>query len=149
MSAQKKAHEDGTIFSLWQKHFASYGRTHEINLFGQRLIHSMEPQNFQAVLATNSDDFGLQPLREGTLLPLLDKGTSTTDGEYWRFSRSLIRPTFARAEIANFDLLQRHVDRFLALIPRDGSSIDLQPLCSRLVRHFSLLIVVVSRVRPA
>ena len=67
-------------------------------------------------------------------MPLLDRGINTTDGEYWRYSRSLIKPTFQRSEICNFECLEFHFGRLLSLLPRDGSTLNLQPLLSRLVR---------------
>lgn len=66
-------------------------------------------------------------------MPLFDHGINTTDGEFWQYSRSLIGPTFSRAEICNFSSLEVHVGRLLDLIPRNRSEFDLQPLFSRLV----------------
>lgn len=56
----------------------------------------------------------------------------TTDGSFWEHSRALIRPTFARAQIANLSTLEVHVSRMIDLIPKDGSTVDLQPLFARL-----------------
>ena len=87
----------------------------------------------QAVLALNAKDFGLEPLRNGLAMPLFGRGINTTDGDEWQHSRSLIKPTFSRVEICNFDSLSFHFERFSALLPRDDSTVDLQPLLSRLV----------------
>ena len=128
-----REHTDSVYLAEIKRQFAAYGKTHEIRLLNTRMIRTMEPQNMQAVLGVNAKDFGLQPLREGLAMPLFDHGINTTDGEFWQYSRSLIRPTFSRAEICNFSSLEVYFGRLLDLIPRTRSEIDLQPLFSRLV----------------
>jgi cytochrome P450 len=56
----------------------------------------------------------------------------TSDGAFWEHSRALIKPTFARAQIADLTSYDIHVNHLLALIPTDGSTVDLQPLFARL-----------------
>lgn len=102
------------------------------------MIRTMEPKNIQAVLGLHAKDYGLQPLREGLAMPLFDHGINTTDGEEWQRSRSLVKPTFSRVEICNFESLEFHFQRFLDLIRRDNYQVDLQPLLSRLVRSLRL-----------
>lgn len=116
-----------------QRQFAVYGKTHQITFLGQRMIRTMDPKNMQAVLGLNENDYGLQPLREGLAEPLFGRGINTTDGEYWHYSRSLIKPTFSRMEICNFASLEFHFQRLMELLPRHGTAVDLQPLFSRLV----------------
>lgn len=129
-----REHTNSVYLAEIKRQFAAYGKTHEIRFLNARMIRTMEPQNIQAVLGVNAKDFGLQPLREGLAMPLFDRGINTTDGEFWQYSRSLIRPTFSRVEICNLSALEFHFGRLLDLIPRDRSEIDLQPLLSRLVR---------------
>jgi hypothetical protein len=40
----------------------------------------------------------------------------------------MIRPNFTRSQVADLDGLEKHVQRFVNLLPRDGSTVDLQPL---------------------
>lgn len=44
------------------------------------------------------------------------------------FSEALVRPSFARAQVADLDTFETHIQHLIAKIPRDGSTIDLQPL---------------------
>lgn len=129
-----KEHKNSVYLAEIKRQFAIYGKTHEVRFLNARMIRTMDPKNMQAVLGLNAKDFGLQPLREGLAMPLFDRGINTTDGEYWQYSRSLIKPTFSRVEICNLTSLEFHFGRLLDLIPRDRSKIDLQPLFSRLVR---------------
>ncbi|KAL8752621.1 MAG: hypothetical protein Q9184_005671 [Pyrenodesmia sp. 2 TL-2023] len=57
-----------------------------------------------------------------------------SDGVFWEHSWALIKPTFARTQIADLHLstFDRHVRRLVGLIPVDGSTIDIQPLFARL-----------------
>ena len=110
-----------------------YGRTIEMKAFGPAYILTTEPQNIQAIAATKFNDFGVGPRRGNVGAPFLERGVFTEDGDFWKHSRALIRPTFSRNEIADLGNFERHVGRFLAQIPRDSRTFDLQPLAKRLV----------------
>lgn len=110
-----------------------YGRTIEMKAFGPAYILTAEPQNIQAIAATKFTDFGVGPRRGDIGAPFLDRGVFTEDGDFWKHSRALIRPTFSRNEIADLGNFEHHVGRFLSLIPRDSRTFDLQPLAKRLV----------------
>ncbi|KUJ09387.1 N-alkane-inducible cytochrome P450 [Mollisia scopiformis] len=128
--AQREAAQKSQWLPTSKRLFAKYGKTYEVNNLGQRMIHTMEPQNIQSVWATNFNSWGLQPLREGIAVPFFNHGINTTDGDFWRHSRALVRPTFARIEVANLGFLEKHVDRLFDQLPIDGSTTDLQPLFS-------------------
>lgn len=112
---------------------SQYGTTFEMKALSGSQIQTADPENIQAISATKFDDWGVGPIRGNIGAPFLDRGVFTEDGASWRHSRALIRPTFNRAEIADLDSFERHVCRFLALIPKSSSAFDLQPLAKRLV----------------
>ena len=66
--------------------------------------------------------------------PFVGKGIMCSDGASWEHSRALIKPTFARTQIADLhlDSFGIYVQRLIDLIPKDGSTCDLQPLFARL-----------------
>ena len=113
--------------------FEKYGNTFQSNSFGITVISTAEPRNIQAVLATHFKSFGMGPLRSNSLGPFVGKGIFSSDGEFWEHSRALIRPAFARTQVADLDSFELHVSRLIDLIPKDGTTIDLQPLFARLV----------------
>ena len=118
-----------TIYSQVQK----YGQTFESWPFGRRVISTIDARNIQFVLSTEHEKFGVGPVRELTQEPMTGKGIITSDGHVWRHGREMIRPTFMRSQIADREMLDEHVERFLAVLPENGETIDLKPLFDRLV----------------
>ena len=128
----QSAKEGRFLESLLQRH-RTHGRTFQSTSFGKTIINTVEPKILSTVFATASDNFGVAPIRGPPSGPLVGRGIFTTDGTEWNHSRGLIRPCFARTQVADLTLLEVHVDRLLELIPRDGSTVDLQALFSRMV----------------
>jgi hypothetical protein len=44
----------------------------------------------------------------------------------------MLRPCFERHQVADTSLFAKHMDRFITVLPTDGTIIDLQPLCHEL-----------------
>ena len=103
-------------------------------------LQTSSPENIQAICTSKFNDFGIAPMRGGIGLPFLGRGIFTEDGEFWKYSRALVRPTFARAEIADLENFERHVARFLDLIPKNGEAFDMLALSKKLVRTLRSII---------
>ena len=117
-----------------QQLFEQHGSTFQVNSWGTTVINTREPKNIQTVLALAFDNFGVVPVKQKvTGGSFMAQGIFTADGAIWARSRALIRPTFARPQVANFESLESHVNRFLDLLPTDESPVDLQPIIKRLV----------------
>lgn len=131
-------------FLEYQKElYATMGcKTFEAKFFNTRLVFSCTDENMKAMSTTKWKDFGVQPIREGNgaLTPLGTHGVSTTDGKLWEYSRDLIKPYFNRAEYSDLTRLDVHMDRLVDKIPKDGATVDLQPLFQRWVRPVSVFI---------
>ena len=110
----------------------TYGNTFSSKQWGKTKIFTIEPQNLQAVFAKDFASWGVQPLRLFPFEPFIGKGIMDSDGAFWEHSRSLIRPTFSKAQITDFSAFDVHVNRLLDLVPIDGTTVDLQPLFTRL-----------------
>lgn len=91
-------------------------------------ITSCEPENVKTVLSLKFKDFELPGLRKRGFHPLFGKGIFTTDGAEWEHSRAMLRPNFTRSQVADLDMLEKHITNLIAAIPTDGSTIDLQNL---------------------
>ncbi|RAH57319.1 n-alkane-inducible cytochrome P450 [Aspergillus piperis CBS 112811] len=119
---------------------AKSGTTFEQNLLFSRGVDTIDPQNIQALLSTQFDDFGLG-LRPPTFLPLLGSGIFTQDGAHWRHSRELLRPQFMTNRFTNFEQIRSAVDSLISSIP-DDNGVDLQPLFFRLTFEATLFLLI-------
>lgn len=131
---QFEATKRGDTASAERARFSTYGKTFETNSWGTRCIETMDVKNVKAVLAQSFDKFGVEPLRLRIGEPFIGKGVFSTDGSYWKHSRELMQPMFARAQISDFAALDVHLNHMMAHIPRNGSTVDLQALLKLMVR---------------
>ena len=107
------------------------GNTYANQILGRDIIATHEPQNLKTILSLKFKDYGIGN-RIDSLGALLGHGIFTSDGEAWVQSRALIRPNFTREQVADLDAFERHIQDLLKLLPRDGSTVDLQELFFRL-----------------
>jgi hypothetical protein len=114
----------------------AYGDTFQFKALSPAQISTCDPTNIQTIATTNFDDWGVEPIRGDSLAPFLGPGVLTHDGQIWKRARAMIRPIFHRAEVADLENFELHVSSLLSLIPRDGRTVDLQPLFKRLVGTF-------------
>ncbi|KAI9646015.1 hypothetical protein NHQ30_005453 [Ciborinia camelliae] len=112
--------------------FSNYGKTVLTNAWGKKQYVTMDPKNIQTIVATEVDKFGAAPMNSAVARPFLGEGVLSTDGARWKYSRQLINPIFSRAQVSEFSTFEIHVRRMIDRIPRDGSTVDLQPLCKSL-----------------
>ncbi|KAK7978423.1 cytochrome P450 [Apiospora saccharicola] len=92
-----------------------------------------DPENIKAVLASRFKDYGHGNTRTGTFGPLLGSGIFVVDGARWHESRALLRPNFAREQVADLGSLERHFSLLLSLIPQSGdATVNLATLFFRL-----------------
>ncbi|KAJ0413289.1 cytochrome P450 [Aspergillus carlsbadensis] len=105
----------------------THGPTFKEKMIGNNLISTIEPANLKALLATQFTDFGLG-IRHRQFYPLLGDGIFTLDGIGWSAMRALIRPQFAREQIADLALFDHHVTQLITVLPGDKSAINIQEL---------------------
>lgn len=125
-----KAKKEQRLLERFRGNFDKYGHTFKGKLITQHLVATREPENVKAILSMRFKDFGLGD-RQKALGPLLGKGIFTMDGDFWAHSRALIRPNFARDQVADLEAFERHIQALWKLIPRDGRTVDLQELFFR------------------
>ncbi|ORY11981.1 cytochrome P450 52A12 [Clohesyomyces aquaticus] len=106
------------------------------NVLGSPAIFTVNPKNIQTILATQFKDFGLGSTRNSNFAPLLGHGIFASDGKQWENSRALLRPQFAREQVSDLDLEERHVQNMMRCLPvnPDGwtSTTNIQTLFFRL-----------------
>ncbi|KKK23483.1 hypothetical protein P175DRAFT_0432646 [Aspergillus ochraceoroseus IBT 24754] len=110
-----------------ERRFRKYGNT----LVAQRLrtpvIITCEPQNVKTILSLKFKDYSMGD-RLDVFGPLLGHGIFTSDGEHWAQSRQMIRPNFVKEQVAHLEIFEDLMADLFALIPTDGTTVDLQDL---------------------
>ena len=110
------------------RRYATVGAcTYTSDVMGAKFLHTIEPENVKAILATQFEDFDLPGMRK-VFGPVFGYGIFSNNGHEWATSRAMLRPNFNRAQVADLEALEEHMKKFIARIPRDGSTIDIQDL---------------------
>lgn len=105
----------------------STANTYSNTIVGLNIVTTIDPANIQTILAQKFNDYDLGG-RIYAWGPLVGKGVFTSDGPEWAHRRAMIRPNFTKQQVASLDMFERHFGHLLALLPQDGSTIDLQKL---------------------
>jgi cytochrome P450 len=124
MSENAKKH---IVLQENKKRFEKLGTTFQSRIVTMPIIATCEPENIKTILSLKFKDFGLNH-RQAAFTPLLGHGIFNADGERWANSRQLLRPNFARDQVADIEAFERHFKLMLKHIPRDGATVDLQEL---------------------
>lgn len=114
-----------------RKRFQRLGNTFHNRIITQPWIVTCEPENIKTILSLKFKDYSFGN-RQASMTPLLGHGIFNADGERWANSRHLLRPNFARDQVADLEAFERHFKLMLKHIPKDGSTVDLQELFFRL-----------------
>ncbi|KAF8174326.1 cytochrome P450 [Mycena galopus ATCC 62051] len=98
------------------------------------LIFTTCPEHIKIMLVSDFANYEKGPeFRYGTD-SVLGTGVFNSDGEMWKFHRSLSRPYFSRDRISHFDMFNRHANDVISLIRermKSGYAIDFQDLIGR------------------
>ncbi|KAF5354751.1 hypothetical protein D9756_005648 [Leucocoprinus leucothites] len=119
------------FFNEWTQQF---GQTFRFTVGMEERYFTTEPDHVKAILATQFDAFEKGPTVFTQLKSLLGAGVFNSDGEMWKFHRSITRPFFSRERISDFDIFDRHADDALKQAKArlaEGYPIDFQDLVSR------------------
>jgi cytochrome P450 len=128
MNANSKKH---IMLEENKKRFERLGNTFHTRMAIQPVIATCEPENIKTILSLKFKDYSFGNRTKG-FTPLLGHGIFNADGERWANSRHLLRPNFARDQVADLEAFERHFKLMLKHIPKDGSTVDLQELFFRL-----------------
>lgn len=113
------------------RHFRELGTTWKAREMLNTVVVTIEPENVKAILSTSFKDYGVG-FRLEHFAPLLGAGIFDSDGEHWAASRALVRPNFARDQVADLTSFESLIQDMFALLPRDGTTVvDLQALFFR------------------
>lgn len=127
--AQIKAIKEHRLLPFMANSFKEVdAHTRRARIFGTQWFFTQDPENVKAILATSFDAWSIGQERINEMSSYLGYGIFVNEGAAWKHSRELLRPCFEKNLMANTELLERHVQELFALVPKDGQTIDLQPL---------------------
>ncbi|KAE8153286.1 cytochrome P450 [Aspergillus avenaceus] len=126
------ARRKGQIGQCLHEAHSHYGNTMKFNILGHEVMSTSEPENIQAVLASQFSSFGLSRWRYPQYQPLLGKGIFTSDGMAWEHSRKWLRLQFTKTQVPSFEWFDSHFHHFMEALPPDDHSFDIQQLYIRL-----------------
>lgn len=115
------------MLEMGLERYTRVANTFSTAALGKVFVHTIEPENLKAVLATNFRDFGVGPRIE-IFGQLLGAGIFTTDDQAWEHSRALVRPNFTKMQIVDLAAFEDHLQNLFRRIPADGAPLDLQAL---------------------
>ncbi|EPQ55858.1 cytochrome P450 [Gloeophyllum trabeum ATCC 11539] len=111
-----------------------YGNTFNFRILGENRVVTIEPEHIKALLATEFNNFEKGPVIKRQLKSVLGSGVFSSDGEMWKFHRSMTRPFFTKDRISHFDIFERHaedaIDQMKARF-KEGFAVDFQDLIAR------------------
>lgn len=117
------------LYNLHQR----YGTTYQVGTWvSLPTVCTIAPENLRAI--NTSKDFGVGPMRLAGMEYFCGRGFITTDGDTWKQSRNLLKPSFDLSNISDLSVLRKEVDMLLDQLPKDGTTVDLQPLLYVMVR---------------
>nr|AVZ23851.1 cytochrome P450 [Thanatephorus cucumeris] len=122
--------------TTWEIMIPQHGNTFNLGLFGQDQIMTVEPEVVKAILSTDFNSYEKGSDIQGIMFSLLGNGIFNSDGDTWKFHRSMSRPYFTRDRISHFDNFARHADAAISkLLSRasepDHPAVDFQDLVAR------------------
>lgn len=94
--------------------------TFGVSILGTSNLITVEPKNVQSILATQFNDFAMGRARKTNLKIVLGRSIFAVDGTAWQSSREALRPIFSRENIANLEMLEKHVQTLLSCIEAPG-----------------------------
>ncbi|EPT04095.1 hypothetical protein FOMPIDRAFT_1022169 [Fomitopsis schrenkii] len=114
--------------------FIELGPTYRLNVLWDFGILTCDPAIIKTVLATDFQNYEKGDLFREQMHALLGTGVFNSDGDMWKWHRSMTRPFFSKDRISHFELFDRHTEAALEKMSeriRAGYAIDFQDLISR------------------
>ncbi|KAL4063269.1 cytochrome P450 [Scleroderma yunnanense] len=124
----------GWIGSPFDKYCQEYGPTVNIRILFENRVFTTEPEHIKAILATQFKSFEKGPIVWDQLRALLGTGVFNSDGEIWKFHRSMTRPFFSKDRISHFDIFEKHIEDAISQVKtrlRKGYPVDFQDVVCR------------------
>ncbi|KAK2461124.1 hypothetical protein APHAL10511_006651 [Amanita phalloides] len=114
--------------------FDSLGSVFNVYFVYEDLLFTISPEHIKLIVATSFQNFVKGERFQYAMHSVLGTGVFNSDGDMWKFHRSMSRPAFVRARISDYEIFDRHANAAISLLKqrlREGYAIDFQDLVSR------------------
>ena len=123
-----RAYRRHRYMEWWQMLAADLGYTFHYWILCQRTYVTADPENIKVIFSSSFDIFEHGPTRRAAGKPIVGNGIFVADGEAWSAARALLRPSFAKSQINDLNMLEHHFQNFLHVLPVDKELVDLQEM---------------------
>ncbi|WVQ85454.1 hypothetical protein IAT38_007619 [Cryptococcus sp. DSM 104549] len=127
--------EVGRMMVLMER---KYGKTYNTRVLGEDQIISTDPAVLKHVLVDDFDNFVKGQKFKDRAEAFLGDGIFNSDGERWKFHRTLMRPFFHPSHISP-QLFTPYIERFLEQLPAPGEPFDIQARLGQLALEMAIM----------
>jgi cytochrome P450 len=113
---------------------AEFGTCFNARIMFEDLIFTVEPSHIKTILASDFENYVKGDNFKHSMSSVLGTGVFNSDGEMWKFHRSMTRPFFSHDRISHFNTFDRHAEVAITQMKarfRAGYPVDFQDLMSR------------------
>ncbi|KAG2137150.1 cytochrome P450 [Suillus bovinus] len=124
----------GYMGDLMAEQCNTLGHTFNMRVLFENRIFTAEPEYTKAILVSKFASFEKGPMFSDQVNSLLGTGVFNSDGDTWKFHRSMTRPFFSKNRISHFDIFDKHAEDAISQLKirlRDGYPVDFQDVVSR------------------
>ncbi|KAF2741754.1 putative P450 monooxygenase [Sporormia fimetaria CBS 119925] len=124
-----KAYSQHKLLEYWTS-ILRQSNAHTVSLYvvGKTIFLTNDPENIKTILATDFSIWSLGKPRMEQMTAYVGRGIFTNEGTAWKHSRELLRPSFNRSQVSDFHIFEKHTARMIERIPKDGATVELEPL---------------------
>ncbi|KAF8153753.1 cytochrome P450 monooxygenase pc-1 [Crassisporium funariophilum] len=130
MTKLKNGYPGDGIIELMQKH----GAVVNLRILWSDMFFTASPEHIKTILATDFHNYVKGERFHYNMQSVLGTGVFNSDGDMWKFHRSITRPMFTRDRISHFELFDRRAVQVIAKLRerlREGYAVDFQDLMLR------------------
>ncbi|KIL58254.1 hypothetical protein M378DRAFT_170840 [Amanita muscaria Koide BX008] len=114
--------------------FDTLGPAFNMYIFYSDVFVTASPEYIKLILATDFHNYVKGERLHHSMASVLGTGVFNSDGDMWRFHRSITRPAFTRDRISDYEMFDRHAKTVISQIKKrlkEGYAVDFQDLMSR------------------
>ncbi|KAH7888186.1 cytochrome P450 [Phlebopus sp. FC_14] len=134
LAALMRNFRSGYLAEFFEIECEKNGQTMNMRILCENRVFTTEPEYIKAMLVTQFNSFAKGDLLRDQLHSSLGTGVFNSDGDVWRFHRSMSRPFFSKDRVIDFENFEKHaedaVNQTKARL-REGYPIDFQDMVSR------------------